>query len=113
MMKCPKCGYENREEAGFCAGCGHSLLKPAPETHPPSFHPTPFANGHYHVKKCPGEGGKKRVYLAHDTLLDRYVASAFIKTKKMDGALRIDNRHLQEHVLLTRYSRQLGEPQNA
>jgi len=24
-MKCPKCGYENREGAGFCAQCGQSF----------------------------------------------------------------------------------------
>ena len=31
-----------------------------------------------------GEGGKKRVYLAHDTLLDRDVAFALIKTEGLD-----------------------------
>jgi len=25
-MKCPKCGYENREGAGFCGGCGQSFI---------------------------------------------------------------------------------------
>ncbi|MCH8236188.1 MAG: hypothetical protein IIC29_08705, partial [Chloroflexi bacterium] len=33
--------------------------------------PTSFANDRYQVSKFLGEGGKKRVYLAHDTLLDR------------------------------------------
>ena len=28
--------------------------------------PTSFADGHYEVKKLLGEGGKKKVYLAHD-----------------------------------------------
>ncbi len=36
--------------------------------------PTSFANGRYQVKRFLGEGGKKKVYLATDTLLDRDVA---------------------------------------
>ncbi len=43
-------------------------------------HPTSFADGRYQVKRFLGEGGKKRVYLAQDTLLDREVAFALIKT---------------------------------
>jgi tetratricopeptide (TPR) repeat protein len=50
--------------------------------------PTSFAGGRYHVKKFLGEGGKKKVYLAHDTLLDRDVAFALIKTEKLDDASR-------------------------
>jgi len=46
--------------------------------------PTSFANGRYQVKKFLGEGGKKKVYLAHDTLLDREVAFALIKTDGLD-----------------------------
>jgi len=115
-MKCPKCGYENREGAAFCGGCGqsfiaektcpqcghanpqgnkfcdkcgHSLVEPAPETLPPSPIPTSFANGRYQVKKFLGEGGKKKVYLVRDTLLDRDVAFALIKTEKLDDATRI------------------------
>jgi hypothetical protein len=38
--------------------------------------PTSFASGRYTVKRFLGEGGKKRVYLAHDTTLDRDVAFA-------------------------------------
>src|SRR3970282_1810720 len=54
---------------------------------PPSL-PTSFANGRYTVKKLLGEGGKKKVYLAHDTVLDRDVAFALIKTEKLDEAAR-------------------------
>ena len=43
-----------------------------------------FANGRYEVKHLLGEGGKKKVYLAHDTLLDREVAFALIKNEGMD-----------------------------
>jgi tetratricopeptide (TPR) repeat protein len=114
-MKCPKCGYENREGAGFCgecgqsftAGktcpqcgqanpqggkfcdtCGQSLIEPAPETPSPSVMPTSFANGRYQVKKFLGEGGKKKVYLTHDKVLDRDVAFALVKTEKLDDATR-------------------------
>src|SRR5581483_5929850 len=53
--------------------------------------PTAFAEGRYEVKRFLGEGGKKRVYLAHDTKLDRDVAFALIKTEGLDdeGLLRI------------------------
>ena len=50
--------------------------------------PTSFANGRYHVKKYLGEGGKKKVYLAQDTLLDREVAFALIKTEGLDEVSR-------------------------
>ncbi|MDA1256673.1 MAG: protein kinase, partial [Chloroflexi bacterium] len=46
--------------------------------------PASFANGRYQVSRFLGEGGKKRVYLAHDTLLDREVAFALIKTEGFD-----------------------------
>ncbi len=50
--------------------------------------PTSFSNGRYQVKKFLGEGGKKRVYLAQDTLLDREVAFALIKTEGLDEVSR-------------------------
>ncbi|MCI0794176.1 MAG: protein kinase, partial [Chloroflexi bacterium] len=49
---------------------------------------TSFANGRYQVERLLGEGGKKRVYLAHDTLLDREVAFALIKTDGLDETSR-------------------------
>jgi serine/threonine protein kinase len=115
-MKCPKCQTENPEEAKFCRKCGQSfrteLLCPqcgrpilpdsdfctecgrriaaeaAPPTSTTSPLPTSFANGRYQVKKFLGEGGKKKVYLAHDTELDRDVAFALIKTEKLDESAR-------------------------
>jgi tetratricopeptide (TPR) repeat protein len=87
---CPSCGHKNPSNVKFCHECGHSLVTPAPETPPPSPSPEPtsFANGRYQVKKFLGEGGKKKVYLVHDTLLDRDVAFALIKTEKLDDASR-------------------------
>ncbi len=54
----------------------------------PAAQPTSFASGRYEVKRFLGEGGKKRVYLTHDTLLDRDVAFALIKTEGLDDAGR-------------------------
>ena len=50
--------------------------------------PTSFSGGRYQVEGLLGEGGKKKVYLAHDTLLDRDVALALIKTEGLDEAGR-------------------------
>ena len=46
--------------------------------------PDAFAGGRYVERRFLGEGGKKRVYLAHDELLDRDVAFALIKTEGLD-----------------------------
>jgi serine/threonine protein kinase len=86
---CPKCGYENIPGSNFCNQCAHPLVEPAGQPAKPSTEiPTSFANGRYQVKKFLGEGGKKKVYLAHDTVLDRDVAFALIKTEKLDKAAR-------------------------
>jgi len=39
-----------------------------------------------------GEGGKKRVYLTHNTVLDRDAAFALIKTERLDAEARTDAR---------------------
>ena len=46
--------------------------------------PESFAGGRYHVQRFLGEGGKKRVFLAHDGLLDRDIAFSLIKTEGLD-----------------------------
>jgi eukaryotic-like serine/threonine-protein kinase len=90
---CPQCNHVNPQSNKFCDKCGNSLIEPAPEEPtppPPSVpQPTSFVNGRYQVKKFLGEGGKKKVYLAYDTVLDRDVAFALIKTEKLDDASRM------------------------
>lgn len=67
-----------------------------PATRPTSSNsivPTSFGGGRYVVKKFLGEGGKKKVYLAHDTKLDRDIAFALIKTEGLDAAGRTRITH--------------------
>ena len=98
---CPTCGSEIRAGARFCRSCGANLSDAATpvatDTPPPvqnaatppdAAQPSSFANGRYHVKRFLGEGGKKKVYLAHDTTLDREVAFALIKTEGLDETSR-------------------------
>jgi len=65
------------------------LVGEAPEAPTPSFVPTSFADDRYQVKKFLGEGGKKKVYLVHDRVLDRDVAFALIKADKLDEGTRL------------------------
>ncbi|HVO25099.1 MAG TPA: protein kinase, partial [Candidatus Margulisiibacteriota bacterium] len=47
--------------------------------------PASLTGGRYTVRHFLGEGGRKRVYLAHDERLDRDVAVAIIKTEGLDA----------------------------
>ena len=91
---CPNCKHENSLDSEFCVQCGSPLVNspasPVKTSRPSSDSevPTSFANGRYTVKKKLGEGGKKKVFLAHDTVLDRDVAFAIIKTEGLDEAAR-------------------------
>lgn len=60
---------------------------PAPPPAAPEV-PESFAGGRYAVRRFLGEGGKKRVFLGHDQLLDRDVAFALIKTEGLDDVGR-------------------------
>jgi len=86
--------YMEIAERGLGAAGSHPDVKRADSpsevalSQPPTSHPTSFANGRYQVRKFLGEGGKKKVFLAHDTLLDRDVAFALIKTEGLDDTGR-------------------------
>ena len=80
---------DNSDAATFLAAADRALASsgqpPASTSTPTSKEPTAdqptsFANGRYQVKRFLGEGGKKKIYLAQDTTLDREVAFALIKT---------------------------------
>jgi serine/threonine protein kinase len=64
---------------------------PTPTPAPSPALPSSFAGGRYTVQRFLGEGGRKRVYLAHDTKLDRDVAFAVVKTEGLDesGVARV------------------------
>jgi len=67
---------------------GFAAASPVSLTPATQVEPTSFANRRYEVKRFLGEGGKKKVYLAQDTLLDWEVAFALIKTEGLDEASR-------------------------
>ncbi|MDP6514815.1 MAG: protein kinase [SAR202 cluster bacterium] len=88
---------ENSARAAFLAVAESALgvsqsNDPAPATIVPAVSPgaipSSFANGRYQVKSFLREGGQKMVYLARDTLLDRDVAFALIKTHGLDDTSR-------------------------
>lgn len=113
-VTCPKCGSTPPANSQFCNRCGHSMTA-SPDLNAPAYHrpvksepvPTSFSDNRYQVKDLLGEGGKKKVYLAHDALLDRDVALALIKTEGLDEAARsritreaqaMGRMHLIRHV---------------
>src|SRR3990170_4959228 len=87
---CASCGAQNEPGEKFCGKCGASLTVSTTATGGSTPQPSPalpssFASGRYQVQRFLGEGGKKRVFLAHDTKLDRDVAVAVIKTEGLDA----------------------------
>src|SRR3954470_24715228 len=96
-MSCPNCGHETPAESNFCGQCGTKLASPAeepqpaaqaPRDAPPPEAPKELAGGRYTIARFLGEGGRKRVYLAHDTVLDRDVAIGVVKTSGLDPEAR-------------------------
>jgi predicted amidophosphoribosyltransferase len=91
---CRSCGAANGLATRFCGQCGAALAAATPATAAAAAQPalpSSFASGRYQVRAFLGEGAKKRVYLTHDTRLDRDVAFALIKTEGLDadGVARI------------------------
>ena len=92
-LRCAECGAPVSPGKGFCGRCGSTAGEAAPPESTPTTGPLPelptsFADGRYEVKRFLGEGGKKKVWLAHDNDLDRQVAIGIIKTEGLDEASR-------------------------
>jgi class 3 adenylate cyclase len=84
---CPSCGRENPRDLKFCRGCGLRLEQSQAAARAKSVSmPGALAGGRYAIERFLGEGGRKRVFLATDTRLDRQVAIAVIKTEGLDEA---------------------------
>lgn len=108
MQRCSNCGHDNKDDANFCERCGNALGASCPKcgtVNDPDAKfcrscatplgsgkaksaerplPAAFGGGRYRVEGFLGEGGRKKVYLARDTSLDRQVAIAEIKTQDLD-----------------------------
>ena len=77
---CPTCARPNPAGQKFCDACAALLEVAAPPSRTPTPQPSPalpasFAGDRYQVKRFLGEGGRNRVYLAHDSKLE--VAESF------------------------------------
>jgi hypothetical protein len=93
MARCGECGNENRDEARFCDSCGARLDVADPVQAPPvepavdapdlpgserlpAGTPETVENGRFRLTRYLGQGGRKRVFAAHDEEEDRDVAVA-------------------------------------
>lgn len=68
----------------FCRRCGANLEATLAPSR--SIAPVSFVGGRYELKRPLGEGGRKRVYLVHDLLLDAEIAFALLKVEGLDEA---------------------------
>ncbi|HEX2259185.1 MAG TPA: protein kinase, partial [Actinomycetota bacterium] len=84
QVECPSCGRANRPEAAFCDSCGTRLKTPPAQDQAPVL-PT-AGSGRYVAQSFLGEGGRKRVFRAIDSRLDREVALSLIQTAGLDDA---------------------------
>ena len=85
--RCDACGAHNPAGQRFCDACAADLTAAgriaALQPHAPA-PPTKLADGRYEVLRFLGEGGRKQVYLAWDSRLEREVAVSVAKTGGLD-----------------------------
>ena len=88
---CPSCDKQVPVGSSNCENCGAPLTNETDATIAAdlprkrrSDSPTSFGDGRYRAIRFLGQGASKVVYLVHDTLLDREVALALIKTFEID-----------------------------
>ena len=97
------CETPNPPGSAYCDGCGVNLstVQGMPDAAPPET----LGNGRYTVGQLLGEGANKRVYLAHDTVLERDVALSLLKQGGL-GFWRVNpaakGRMLDEAKLMAR-----------
>ncbi len=84
-MICPNCGKDNRGGAAFCDACGTRLEVPEPPISPAPFLPS-AGGGRYVAHSFLGQGGRKQVFRAVDTRLDREIALSVIRIAGLDDA---------------------------
>ena len=77
-------------EANVVARTGGSQSEPAAVERSRRVQPLPvaFGAGRYRVARLLGEGGRKQVYLARDTTLDRDIAIAVLRVEGLDDGSR-------------------------
>ena len=80
--------HGNQDALTYLEAAQHTQQQAGAAPPPGSATPHSFVSGRYSVRRFLGEGGKKKVYLAHDNTLDRDVAFALIKTEGLDDVAR-------------------------
>ena len=111
---CGGCGAAVQAGARFCGQCGKPHAQETTDQTPVAQPlatssqgglPDSFGDGRYQVQRFLGEGGVKRVYLAHDTKLDSDVAIAAIKEELGSDAVARIEREVQAMGRLRNHAR--------
>ncbi len=89
QVVCPQCGTLGGPGVAYCGECGYALAEAGQTAATPGLAPSALVGGRHQVKGFLGAGSMKRVYLAHDTLLDRDVALSLIDIGGLDESARM------------------------
>lgn len=116
MIKCPKCGNENKDSVAFCSNCGYKLLDGSPvfsgapgENEKKTSGETQFVsqqsaqtsltlhNNRYEILEEIGSGGMGKIYLAND----RYMESKVVVKEMLPLASTPEEKNIPELVRLS------------